>query len=125
MGFMMARASQIGSNINVDMTNGVEFIIALAGANFSIWHRVSNLDGSVRTWVNDFDDQNVPAGGTASNLIQFGHQTTAAIGTTDTIWHEFHYTEGNNIGFPLAFGFNNPLRFARQRIPEAGQRGLY
>jgi hypothetical protein len=112
--------AQIGSNINVDMTNGVEFLIALAGANFSIWRRASNLDGSVRTWVNDFDDQNVPAGGTASNLIQFGHQTIAAIGTTDTIWHEFHYTEGNNIGFPLAFGFNNPFDLHGNEYPKQG-----
>jgi hypothetical protein len=111
----------IGSTINVDMTNGVDFLISLANGQFSIWHRISNLDGSVRTWTNDFNGVSVPAGGTASNALEFGHQTTASSGTTDTTWHELHYSFGNETGnIPLASGFNNPNDLHGNEYPKQG-----
>ena len=113
--------SQIGSTVTVDLTTGVELLIALADGTVSIWRRSADLDDHARAWTNDLNQQNVPAGGTASNLVRFGHETTPVTGTTVTTWHEFHYSEGTDTGLQLAYGQTNPDQLHGAEYPAEGQ----
>ncbi len=113
--------SQIGSTINADLTTGVELLIALADGQVCIWRRSSGLDQHARAWTADFDQASVPAGGTASDLVSFGHETVASGGDTVTIWNEFHYSEGTDTGLQLAYGQTNPDQLHGAQYPAEGQ----
>ncbi len=111
----------IGGAVSADLTVGVELLIALADSTASIWRRSSDLDDHARAWTQDLNAQNVPAGGTASNLISFGHETVASGADTVTIWNEFHYSADTDTGLQLAYGLSNPDELHGAPYPAQGQ----
>jgi hypothetical protein len=113
--------TQIGGSISADLTTGVELLIALADGQVCIWRRSANLDAHARQWTLDFNQSAVPAGGTASNLVQFGHESVASGPNTVTVWHEFHYSADTDTGLQLAYGQTNPDQLHGAGYPAEGQ----
>lgn len=103
-------AADVGSDMVVASTDGVDVMIALGAASVSTWYRQRTLGtdreftaGATSTTLTS--DTATPA---ANNLLQWGHVTS---GTAESRWFELHYVSDEYTGFDisdLSEGQDNP-----------------
>ena len=99
--------AQVGSNITVDTTAGVELLIAMSAADLATWYRAAPDNLPDRAWSEG------PGSGSltnntstpdSNNLIRWGHLSGS---TSESDWFELHYVTDEFTGAQL-LAFTNP-----------------
>ena len=101
-------AAAVGSDATVDMTAGVQLLIAIKNGKAATYYRLTGTSSdNARSWTNGpagslTSDTSSPA---ANSSISWGHRVIQA---GESKWRLFHWSVQGAASQPLAEGFTNP-----------------
>ena len=99
-------AAQVGGDISVAVSGGVQVLLAVANGNCSLWYRVSSTS-SDREWIAGASSTSLN-NSVSAGTTYYTHWGTMASGAAAMTWTEFHITEGWTTGQQIAQGQSNP-----------------
>lgn len=92
-------AAQIGSNQTIDVTAGVEVLVAMYGDEVVVYHRARGSVAS-KLWIAGPTSTALSDAGAVTDYVRFGVQATAATDDT-TYWYRTCITYGGYAGQPI------------------------
>ena len=98
--------AQVGADISVAVSGGVQVLLAVAAGNCSLWYRVSSTS-SDREWIAGASSTSLN-NSVSAGTSYYTHWGTMASGAAAMTWTEFHLVEGNMVGQQIAQGQTNP-----------------